>query len=82
MSRRSYGAFAFIDLQPVLSSPEGAPDTGLFSPDGIHPTPEGQRRIAATLAPVIVDFLDDEPRASGAVTGPPAPPRSGPGTRP
>jgi hypothetical protein len=31
---------AFVDLQPVLSFPEGAPNTDLFSPDRIHPTPE------------------------------------------
>jgi len=73
---------AFVDLQPVLSSPEGAPDPDLFSTDRIHPTPEGQRLIAAALAPVIIGLLDDESRAADAATGHPAPPRSGSGTRP
>jgi lysophospholipase L1-like esterase len=73
---------AFVDLQPVLSFPEGAPNTDLFSPDRIHPTPEGQRLIAAALAPVIVGLLDDDARVAPAATGHPAPPRSGSETRP
>jgi lysophospholipase L1-like esterase len=40
----------FVALQPLFDDPEGRPVAGLFSPDGIHPTPEGHERIADALA--------------------------------
>ncbi len=69
-------ASAFADLYPRLAGEEGAilvpgfvrvlgQDPTLLQPDGLHPTAEGQRRLAETLRPYLVKCLEAPINSSG-----------------
>jgi lysophospholipase L1-like esterase len=45
-------AVVFADTRAAVSAP-AAPDLLIASPDGLHPTPEGYRRMAEVLRPAI-----------------------------
>jgi acyl-CoA thioesterase-1 len=64
-------AAAFADIYTRIAAEEGATlvpgfvrdvgaDPNLMQPDGLHPTAEGHRRLAETLAPYLRRVLDDE----------------------
>ncbi len=67
---------AFAELFPRIADEEGAilvpgfvrevgSNPSLLQPDGLHPTAEGQRRLAERLLPTVVGVLEDvEPRAA------------------
>jgi len=69
-------ASAFAKLYPRIAEEEGAvlvpgfvrelgADPSLLQPDGLHPTAEGQRRLAERLLPTLTGLLeDDEPRVT------------------
>ncbi len=42
----------FCDTRAAVGAP-GQPDRLVSSPDGLHPSPEGYRRMAAALEPAI-----------------------------
>ncbi len=69
-------ASAFADLYPRLAEEEDAvlvpgfvrelgQDPTLLQPDGLHPTAEGQRRLAETLRPYLVKCLEAPISSSG-----------------
>jgi len=45
----------FVDTRSAAADPSN-PDLLCGSPDGLHPSPEGYRRVAEALAPVISDL--------------------------
>ena len=49
---RHEGAVVFCDTRAAAAAP-GDPDRLLSSPDGLHPSPAGYKRMAAALEPVI-----------------------------
>ncbi|MDX1643348.1 MAG: arylesterase [Thermoanaerobaculia bacterium] len=51
-----------VALVPFLLEGVGG-DPSLNLPDGIHPNPEGQRRLAETVEPVLASVLRDAERA-------------------
>ena len=64
-------ATAFSELYPRIAEEEGVTlvpgfvrvlgeNPELLQPDGLHPTAEGQRRLAETLFPIVADTLDPE----------------------
>ena len=66
-------AVSYVDVSPVLER-DGKPDLSLYlDPDltppdpPLHPNPEGWRRIAARIEPLVARFMGDAPR-------PPMPP--------
>jgi len=63
-------ASAFAAIYPRVAEDEGAvlvpgfvrevgSDPDLLQPDGLHPTAEGQRRLARRLVPTLIEALDD-----------------------
>jgi acyl-CoA thioesterase-1 len=61
-------AAAFADLYPRVAAEEGAllvpgfvrevgSDPALLQADGLHPTAEGQRRLAEALLPALAEVL-------------------------
>jgi len=40
-------------------------DPGLLQPDGLHPTAEGQRRLATSLVPALEQMLEDRNKKTG-----------------
>lgn len=48
----SNGAIAFCDTRTAVEEP-GSPDRLVSSPDGLHPSLEGYRRMAAALEPAL-----------------------------
>jgi acyl-CoA thioesterase-1 len=50
------GAVVFCDTRGAVAAP-GQPDRLAASPDGLHPSPEGYRLMAAALEPAIRDAL-------------------------
>ena len=61
-------ATAFAELYPRIAEEEGVVlvpgfvrelgrDPTLLQPDGLHPTAEGQRRLARALRPYLVELL-------------------------
>jgi lysophospholipase L1-like esterase len=53
---RSGGAILVCDTRAAVASP-GAPDRLASSPDDLHPSPDGYRRMADALEPVIARLL-------------------------
>jgi acyl-CoA thioesterase-1 len=63
----------FAEMYPRIAEEEGATlvpgfvrdvglDPSLLQPDGLHPTAEGQRRLAEVLLPILEAVLGDGPR--------------------
>src|SRR5205809_4860950 len=50
---RHAGDTVFCDTRAALAAP-GQPDRLVSSPDGLHPSPDGYKRMAAALEPAIV----------------------------
>lgn len=50
------GRLRFLDVAPALRKADGAIDESLFC-DGIHPNEEGNRRLAAVIAPVLASLF-------------------------
>ncbi len=61
-------ATAFAELYPRVAEKEGAvlipgfvrelgADSTLLQPDGLHPTAQGQRRLAMVVLPVLIEML-------------------------
>jgi lysophospholipase L1-like esterase len=53
---RHEGAVVFCDTRAAVAAP-GQPDRLLSSPDDLHPSPDGYRRMAAELEPAITRAL-------------------------
>ena len=62
-------ATTFAELYPVIADEEGAvlipgfvrilgAEPELLQPDGLHPTAEGQRRLADQLVPVLIEVIE------------------------
>jgi lysophospholipase L1-like esterase len=50
------GQIVFCDTRAAVAAP-GQPDRLLSSPDGLHPSPDGYKRMAAALEPAIKQAL-------------------------
>jgi lysophospholipase L1-like esterase len=50
------GAMVFCDTRAAVAAP-GQPDRLVSSPDDLHPTPDGYKRMAAALEPAITHAL-------------------------
>lgn len=57
---RDAGEVAFLNLQDLFLQPDGNIDRALFT-DGLHLSPEGYRKLAEGLAPVIGKFAKSPP---------------------
>jgi lysophospholipase L1-like esterase len=57
---------AYIDVNPAMETPAGAPVMACYGPDRLHLTPEGYRRMTSVLQPV----MDKEWKASLAAQSP------------
>ena len=55
-SRSDPGRIAFADTRAAVARPDDQ-DLLLESPDGLHPSPDGYRRMAEALAPVLERLL-------------------------
>jgi lysophospholipase L1-like esterase len=53
---RHAGVVTFCDTRAAVAAP-GEPDRLLSSPDNLHPSPEGYKRMAAALEPAIRSAL-------------------------
>jgi acyl-CoA thioesterase-1 len=49
---------AFVDTRAAVAA-SNDPDSLFDSPDGLHPTPEGYRRMAAAIRPILEHVLRD-----------------------
>jgi acyl-CoA thioesterase-1 len=68
---------AFAEMYPRIAEEEGATlvpgfvrevgsDPSLLQPDGLHPTAEGQRRLAESLLPYLQDMLTNYSHSKAA----------------
>jgi lysophospholipase L1-like esterase len=64
---RHQGAVVFCDTRAAVSAP-GQPDRLVSSPDDLHPSPDGYRRMAIALEPAIIEAL-----SLAGTLSPPAP---------
>jgi lysophospholipase L1-like esterase len=55
-ARAQDGSMVFCDTRAAVAAPD-APDRLVSSPDGLHPSPEGYKLMAAALDPAIVTAL-------------------------
>src|SRR4051794_24207906 len=53
---RHSGSMVFCDTRAAVAAP-GQPDRLVSSPDGLHPSPDGYRRMALALDPAISEAL-------------------------